>query len=160
MIHFSYRSRTSSWDMKMFQEKSETMPMQIFWGKRSLLWDLCRWRIFLIKWDSRACHHEVSRKTGSLSKSVTGLCYQNRSYETSSLNLTSNEKDRWELILKTDCIKKHLTKKKFVRFSQFFELRKVKILPKLYFWDKMMAETKWTRLNRVDVRRVVQCLND
>ena len=31
-----------SWDMKMSQEKSKTMPMQIFGGKRGVLWDLCK----------------------------------------------------------------------------------------------------------------------
>ena len=29
-----------SWDMKMTQEKSKTMPMQILGGKRGVLWDL------------------------------------------------------------------------------------------------------------------------
>ena len=37
-----------SWEMKMSQEKSKTMPMQIFFweggggGKRGVLWDLCK----------------------------------------------------------------------------------------------------------------------
>ena len=29
-----------SWDIKMTQEKSKTMSMQIFGGKRGVLWDL------------------------------------------------------------------------------------------------------------------------
>ena len=38
-----------SWDMKMSQEKSKTMPMQIFFfffwggGKRGVLWDLFKY---------------------------------------------------------------------------------------------------------------------
>ena len=36
--------------MKMFQEKTKTMPMQKFGGKRGVLWDLCEGRIFSIKW--------------------------------------------------------------------------------------------------------------
>ena len=33
----------------MFQEKSKTMPMEKFGGKRGVLWDLCDGRIFSIK---------------------------------------------------------------------------------------------------------------
>ena len=32
-------------DVKMSQEKSKTMSMQVFGGKRSVLWDLCKKRI-------------------------------------------------------------------------------------------------------------------
>ena len=67
IIHFFYRCETSPWNMMITQEKLKSMPMQIFGGERGVLWDLCKWRIFLIKWDSRAGHHEVARKTGSWS---------------------------------------------------------------------------------------------
>ena len=37
IIHFFNRPKISSWGMKIFQEKSKTMPMQIFGSKRGVL---------------------------------------------------------------------------------------------------------------------------
>ena len=130
----------------------------------AVLWD--KWRIFLIKWDSRAGHHEVARKTGSLSKSILGLCYQNISYETSSLNLTSR-KIIFRLLLKAYFKNRLYFKAPDVEgfFCQIFLILRTCERKNLYFWDQLELIAKkrlkrhlWmhtssakTKLNRLDV---------